>query len=68
MSISEVLHQCPPGNAGLQPGSGSHAGAWRSQGKPWELAVYVQNRHLVLRPGAAHGSLPRQFGAGKCCA
>src|SRR5712691_6475003 len=25
----------PPGNAGLQRGSGSHAGAWRSQGKPW---------------------------------
>src|SRR5438876_9788340 len=23
-----------PGSAGLQPGSGSHAGAWRSQGKP----------------------------------
>jgi hypothetical protein len=23
-----------PGNAGLQPGSGSHAGAWRSQGQP----------------------------------
>src|SRR5712691_1517989 len=25
----------PPGNAGLQPGSRSHAGAWRSQGKLW---------------------------------
>ena len=25
-----------PGNAGLQPGSGSHAGAWRSQGQPGE--------------------------------
>src|SRR3989442_9731502 len=24
-----------PGSAGLQPGSRSHAGAWRSQGKPW---------------------------------
>ena len=24
-----------PGNAGLQPGSRSHAGAWRSQGQPW---------------------------------
>ena len=24
-----------PGIAGLQPGPGSHAGAWRSQGKPW---------------------------------
>ena len=25
----------PPGNAGLQPGSRSHARAWRSQGKRW---------------------------------
>jgi hypothetical protein len=24
-----------PGSAGLQPGSRSHARAWRSQGKPW---------------------------------
>jgi len=33
MSIAEVLRQCPPpGSAGLQPGSRSHAGAWRSQG------------------------------------
>ncbi len=30
-----VLRQCPSGHAGLQPGSASHAGAWRSQGKPW---------------------------------
>ncbi len=35
MSISSVLCPCSPGNAGLQPGSGSHAGAWRSQDKPW---------------------------------
>src|SRR5207342_2231483 len=33
--IAYVLRQCPPGSAGLQPGSRSHAGAWRSQGQPW---------------------------------
>ena len=30
------LCQCPlPESTGLEPGAGSHAGAWRSQGKPW---------------------------------
>ena len=29
----------PPGSAGLQPGSGSHAGAWRSQDTPQLSAV-----------------------------
>ena len=35
MSVAEAHYQLSrgsPGNAGLQPGSGSHAGAWRSQG------------------------------------
>ena len=31
-AFTELLCQVlPPGSAGLQPGSGSHAGAWRSQ-------------------------------------
>ena len=31
-ALTELLCQLlPPGIAGLQPGSGSHAGAWRSQ-------------------------------------
>jgi hypothetical protein len=49
-----------PGNAGLQPGSGSHAGAWRSQGQPGE------NRKLN-GPGqtALDEVMPRSENAGE---
>src|SRR6266704_6366457 len=57
MSMSQVLRQCPPpGNAGLQPGSRSHAGAWRSQGHLWrtgsgcmkQTSKYLTKNNFIL--------------------
>jgi hypothetical protein len=59
-----VYTRCPfrksyasaPGNAGLQPGSGSHAGAWRSQEKPWGTGGVFMKQTSSM----AHTRCPRQ--------
>ena len=66
MSVSEVRCQFSrvfPGNAGLQPGSRSHAGAWRSQEEG--LAQDVRNGHLAGRSCAAQLSVERTLVRGR---
>src|SRR5438093_4749831 len=66
MSVSEVHCQCSrvsPGNAGLQPGYRSHAGAWRSQEEG--LAQDVRNGHLAGRFCAAQLSVERTLVRGR---
>ena len=53
-----------PGSAGLQPGSRSHAGAWRSQGKPWRTSSGCMKQ----TSSAAHRNGPRQCGGGTASA
>ena len=44
-----------PGNAGLQPGSRSHAGAWRSQRKPARTGSgFMKQTSPAGPPGASH--------------
>src|SRR3989442_4490921 len=46
-----------PGSAGLQPGSRSHAGAWRSQGKPRRTGSgFMKQTSSLPAPEGAAGS------------
>jgi len=53
-----------PGSAGLQPGSRSHAGAWRSQGKPARTGrvCMKQTSRLSHWPAAGLSSAARSAG------